>query len=99
MADIAKRFTGRSRHPLSGSWGGAALMLAALAPVLATAGDGVPTDAPAAKAQAVATIVLRPKRVPDAPPAAGRLVAHAVTTLDLSKLSAGAFGDQDDAAR
>lgn len=99
MSDIARRFSGRSRHPLSGSWGGAAVLLAALTPVLATAGDGVPPGAPAIRSSAVAPIVLRPASLPEGAPAAGRLVAHAVTTLDLSKLAAGAFGDQDDAAR
>lgn len=99
MSEFARRFTGRSPYPVSGSWVGAAALLAVLAPVLATAGDTVLPGAPGARSQAMATIVLRPASLPDAPAAAGRLVAHAVTTLDLSKLAAGAFGDQDDQAR
>jgi hypothetical protein len=99
VADIPRRFDRRSRHPLSASWVGAAALLAVLAPVLATAGDGALPREPDAGAQKIAKTVLRPTTALDAPPAAGRLVAHAVTTLDLSKLAAGAFGDQDDAAR
>ncbi|MEW5962354.1 MAG: hypothetical protein AB1749_02210 [Pseudomonadota bacterium] len=99
MTDIARRSDRRSRHPLSRSWVGAAALLAVLTPMLVTAGERASPGERKTGPQTIATIVLRPTTTPDAPSAAGRLVAHAVTTFDLSKLAAGAFGDQDESAR